>query len=130
VLGVFVLVGVFVGVIVLVGVKDGVLVFDAVMDMVGVMLGVMDIVGVMVGVGVGVVHSISTVTPIKNCSLVILSYNGVELVELRYMSNGPFEWDAEFNCKKYLEQAVIPVMIFSTLFSHIGSCIYYNYCVI
>ena len=79
--GVFVLVGL--GVIVFVGVMVGVLVFDGVMEMVGVIVGVMDCVGVTVGVGVGVVHCISIVTPIKNCSLVILSYNGVVFVESR-----------------------------------------------
>ena len=81
--GVFVLVGVFVGVAVLVGVIVGVFVLVGVIDMVGVMLGVIDMVGVMVGVGVGVVHCISMLTPIKNCSLVILSYIGVVFVELR-----------------------------------------------
>jgi hypothetical protein len=69
--GVTEIVGVFVGVIV------------GVNDMVGVMLGVKDMVGVMLGVGVGVAHCISMFTPTKNCSLVMLSYNGVVLVELR-----------------------------------------------
>lgn len=89
--GVFVLVGVFVGVVDFVGVTLGVFVFDGVNDMVGVIDGVIDIVGVIVGVGVGVVHCISIVTPAKNCSLVILSYNGVVFIELRNISNGPFE---------------------------------------
>jgi hypothetical protein len=81
--GVFVLVGVFVGVMVLVGVTDGVFVLVGVIDMVGVIDGVIDMLGVMVGVGVGVVHCISMVTPIKNCALVILSYIGVLSVESR-----------------------------------------------
>ena len=97
--GVSVLLGVIVGVAVLLGVTGMVRVTVGVTEMVGVTVGVVVFVGVIDLVGVGVTQSNSTVTPAKNCSLV----------------------DSRFNCKKYLEQEVTPVMMFSTLFSHIGS---------
>ena len=85
--GVIVLLGVIVGVAVLLGVTGMVGVTVGVTEMVGVTVGVIEMVGVTIGVvvfvgvidlvGVGVTQSNSTVTPAKNCSLVILSYIGM-----------------------------------------------------
>ena len=75
--GVSVLLGVIVGVAVLLGVTGMVGVTVGVIEMVGVTVGVVVFVGVIDLVGVGVTQSNSTVTPAKNCSLVILSYIGM-----------------------------------------------------